>query len=179
MEISERIDGRQPAIAAMFNATFTASEGAEEGALVGGLARRLMDETLASDLRAFIATDGAAIIAAAIFSRLVYAEDPRTVFLLSPMAVATDRQGQGVGQALLTHALTALRAAGVDVAITYGDPAFYGKVGFRPLAAQTAAPPQPLSQPHGWIGQSLTAPTLDPLRGPSTCAAALNDPALW
>jgi predicted N-acetyltransferase YhbS len=118
-------------------------------------------------------------VGGAVFTRLAFADDPRTVFILAPMAVATDRQGQGIGQALLRHALDALQAEGVDVAMTYGDPAFYGKVGFLSVSTQTVAAPQPLSQPEGWVGQSLTGAPLSPLRGPCTCVAALNDPAFW
>lgn len=126
-----------------------------------------------------MALDHREAIGVAIFSRLTYADDPRSVFILSPMAVATDRQGKGVGQALLNHALSVLSDTGVAVAITYGDPAFYGKVGFLPLDEATAAPPLPLSFPTGWIGQSLTDERLYPLQGTCTCVAALNDPAIW
>ena len=101
------------------------------------------------------------------------------MFLLSPLAVATARQGFGIGQELLGQALEALRSDGVDVVATYGDPAFYGKVGFEPVSEDRARAPLPLSQPIGWIGQSLSGGQLTPLKGPGTCVAALNDPALW
>ena len=138
-----------------------------------------MRTTPKGDIQVFTAEDDGRLIGAAIFTRLRYADDPRCVFILSPMAVATDRQGEGVGQALLTHALSALRAQRVDVAITYGDPDFYGKTGFAPLLEATAPAPQPLSHPEGWIGQSLSEAPLTPLPGPSACVAALNDPAYW
>lgn len=179
MEFTSDIEARGRDIADLFARTFTASEGPDEGALIGALARGLLNDTPAGDLFAFVAQEEGAIVAAAIFSRLAYDRDRRDVFLLSPMAVAPGRQGMGIGQRLLTHALSALRAAGVDVVMTYGDPAFYGKVGFRPIAPEIAPPPLPLSQPEGWIGQSLTGPGFAPLQGRATCAAALNDPAFW
>lgn len=179
MDFSTDGGEREADLVDLVTATFSASEGAGEGALVGGLARALLSETAPDDLRVFTASDGGVLVGAAIFTRLRYPEDPRTVFLLSPMAVATDRQGQGVGQALLRHALAELRADGVDVAITYGDPAFYGKVGFLPLTEDVAAAPLPLHQPEGWIGQSLTGAPLKPLAGPCSCVEALNDPRLW
>jgi hypothetical protein len=85
------------------------------------------------------------------------------------------------------HDFRALFAAGIElfhqalvaVAITYGDPAFYGKVGFLPLDEDTAASPLPLSFPAGWIGQSLTNEPLHPLKGDSICITALNEPAIW
>jgi predicted N-acetyltransferase YhbS len=179
MEYASAANGQERPIIDLFATTFTASEGAEEGALIGGLAASLLETTPQRDIRVFTALDHKTVVGAAIFTRLTYAEDSRTVFILSPMAVATDRQGQGVGQALLTHALAALREAGVDIAITYGDPAFYGKVGFAPLDQAVAPAPLPLSQPHGWIGQSLTGAPLTPLRGACSCVEALDDPAVW
>ncbi|SHL91318.1 Predicted N-acetyltransferase YhbS [Roseovarius litoreus] len=177
--VTSDIDGRQAQIAELFVQAFTASDGAEEGAMVGGLVRALLDEMAQGDVMVFVAEDEGRIVGAAIFSRLRYGTDPRHVMILSPMAVASDRQGQGIGQRLLTEALATLRAAGVDVAMTYGDPAFYGKVGFEPMAQDVVPAPLPLSQPEGWIGQSLTGDEIMPLHGPCTCVSALSDPSIW
>ena len=179
MEFSAQIDGREEQIKSLFAQTFAASEGADEGRLIAALVEGLLNTTPREDLFVFTQAEGEALIAAAIFSRLTYSEDARSVFILSPMAVATERQKQGVGQALLKEALSALSKEGVDVAITYGDPAFYGKVGFEPLDEDAAAAPLPLSQPVGWIGQPLQEPALLPLKGRCTCVAALDDPAIW
>jgi len=65
------------------------------------------------------------------------------------------------------------------VALTYGDPNYYARVGFAPISATDIPPPKPLSFPHGWLGQSLSGKTLDALPGPSRCAPALNDPSFW
>ena len=185
MKFLSAAQGHEVQLIDLFTTVFAASEGEAEGRLIGGFVTRLLGDTPPDDIRVFVAVDDApgpgegTLIGAAIFSRLTYAEDPRTVFILSPMAIATNRHGQGVGQALLRHALDALRTDGVDVAITYGDPAFYGKTGFMPLAESVAAAPLPLSHPHGWLGQSLDGETLAPLKGGCTCVSALNDPALW
>jgi predicted N-acetyltransferase YhbS len=170
---------RASEIAALFAATFTDSEDAEEGALIGALARRLMAETPAQDLRVFTAWDSDALIGGIIFSRLVYEGDSRTVFLLAPVSVATDRQGQGVGRRLIAHGLDALRRDGVDIALTYGDPAFYGRVGFRSITEAAAPAPFALQQPEGWLGQSLTDAELTPLSGPARCVPAIDDPVFW
>ncbi|TVR80093.1 MAG: GNAT family N-acetyltransferase [Rhodospirillales bacterium] len=179
MELSTGFIGREQAIIDLFTATFTASEGAEEGALIGGLVRNEMADTAPEDIRVFTAWDNGTLIGGAVFTRLTYAEDPRTVFILAPMAVTTGRQGEGIGQALLRHALAALCAQGVDVAITYGDPSFYGRVGFMPISETVAPAPLPLKYPEGWIGQSLTGAKMRPLPSPCGCVEALNDPAFW
>ena len=173
------IQGRAPDLTALFTATFTASEGPGEGALIGGLVRDLLATTPEPDLRVFATECDGVLAAAAIFSRLHYPQDGACVFLLSPLAVATRHQRLGLGQRLLAFALAALRAEGVDVALTYGDPAWYAKSGFRPLSPDHAQPPLPLSMPQGWIGQSLDGGPLRRLAGPSTCAPALNHPAFW
>ena len=54
--------------------------------------------------------------------------------MMAPVAVATAHQGKGIGQRLISHGLDALRREGVDIAVTYGDPAFHGRVGFKPVS---------------------------------------------
>lgn len=159
-------------------ATFTASEGTGEGALIGELARRLVAETPVKDLRVFTARDDGGLVGGIVFSRLSYEGDARTVFVLGPVAVATDRQGQGIGQRLIAHGLDALRQESVDIAVTYGDPAFYSRSGFQPIAQATMPAPFPLQHPEGWQGQSLTETPMT-FAGPARCVVALDDPAFW
>jgi putative acetyltransferase len=179
MDFSTEYEARADMIADLFRESFTAAESAEEGALIGDLARRLIAETPAEDLRVFTVWEDGAPVGGIFFTRLVFADDPRTVFMMAPVAVATERQGQGIGQRLIAHGLDALRREGVDIAVTYGDPAFYGKVGFAAVSEADLPAPQPLQQPQGWIAQSLTDAPLTPLPGPSRCVAAFDDPALW
>ncbi len=179
MDISEGFAGREAEIAALFARTFAASEGEAEGALIGGLVRDMMAGTAAEDIHVFTAAEGGALLGAVIFTRIVWSEDARAAFILSPAAVAPERQGEGIGQALIRFALDALREAGVEVALTYGDPNYYGKVGFAPVTEAVAPAPQPLSQPEGWLALSLAGESLTPLRGASRCVPALMRPELW
>ena len=179
MELSIGPKGREEEIIRLFASTFAASENAEEGALIGNLVRKLLAGTAPEDIFVFTAEEDGAIIGGIVFSRLTYGQDGRTVFVLAPVAVATGRQGQGVGQRLLTYGLHELRKAGVDIAMTYGDPNYYAKIGFMPVSEADAAAPYKLNQPEGWLGQSLTDRPMSPLKGPSRCVAALNDPVYW
>ncbi|MCF7996058.1 MAG: N-acetyltransferase [Chromatiaceae bacterium] len=179
MRFSTDTQGREEAIIELFRATFTASEGAEEGALIGNLVHNLLASTAQQDRFIFIAEEDGAIIGGIFFSRLTYEQDQRTVFVLAPVAVATDQQGKGIGQRLLTHGLAVLRSAGVDIVMTYGDPGYYAKVGFKPISEADAAAPFKLKQPEGWLAQSLTDQAMTPLKGPSRCVEALNDPVYW
>ena len=179
MEFCTEHKRREAEIVELLTATFTASDGEAAGALIEALVRNLLGGTAAKDLFVFTAEEDGAIIGGIVFSRLTYAQDARTVFVLAPIGVATDGQGQGIGQRRLNHGLAALRNAGVDIAMTDGDPNSYATVGFRPISEADAQAPFPLKHPEGWPAQSLTDRAMAPLKGPSRCVSALNDPVFW
>ncbi|NEX23428.1 N-acetyltransferase [Thiorhodococcus mannitoliphagus] len=179
MEFLTEHKGREAEIIDLFTLAFTVSEGEEEGELIGKLVRNLLDGTAEKDLFVFTADEDGTVIGGIIFSRLTYEQDERILFILAPVAVAPHQQRKGIGQRLLTHGLAALRRAGVDIVITYGDPSYYAKVGFVPISEADAQAPMPLSRPEGWLGQSLTHRAMAPLKGPSRCVEALNNPVFW
>ena len=166
-------------IVTLFASTFANSEGEEEGRIIGQLANDLLSKTGEKDIFVFSALDEGALAGAIAFTRLTFPDDPRTVFLLSPVAVATTHQGKGIGQKLIAHGLGVLRENGVDAVLTYGDINFYARVGFAQISEEMAKAPLPLQYPEGWLGQSLSSPELKPLAGPSYCVEAFNDPSYW
>jgi len=179
MEYSASIIGREQQIIDLFIASFAESDGTEEAELIGEFVRHMLHDTPERDLFVFIAEDSGEIIGSVMFSRLIYDEDERVVFILSPLAVATEHQGKGIGQSLVTYGLKALEAAHVDAALTYGDPAYYSKVGFLQISEAFAAAPFALTRPEGWLAQSLTDTELAPLKGSPHCVEALSNPMLW
>ena len=54
--------------------------------------------------------------------------------MLSPLAVRPERQGEGIGSALVRHGLQLLSERGVPVVSLEGSPAYYSRLGFRPGA---------------------------------------------
>lgn len=179
MKFSQGFNGREQNIVALCSSTFATSEGAEEGKLIGKLVNDLLISTAEQDLFVFSAVKAGKIVGVIVFSRLTYDHDDRSVFVLGPVAVATGEQGNGVGQSLLCHGLKAIGAAGVDVAVTYGDPNYYSKVGFQPILESFALAPFNLQYPHGWQAQSLNDVELTPIKGGCTCVSAFNDPVYW
>lgn len=202
MEYRSARPAEAAAVEQLFAAVFSYAEGEEEGTLIGRLARELMTSTADDDIHVFVAVadrgdgsvpvddrsvavddeaadvDRGKIVGAVILSRLTF-DPPLTAFILAPVAVHHERQGRGIGQALITHGLQELKAQGVRFVATYGDPAFYSKVGFRPIAADVIQPPYRLSQPEGWLGQSLTDAPLGSISGRCACVKALDDPVYW
>ena len=62
---------------------------------------------------------------------------------LGPLSVAPDAQGAGVGTALVWHGLRTLRQLGAAGCVVLGEPAYYGRFGFRstPALRLEGAPP--------------------------------------
>lgn len=162
----------------LFVSTFSDSESEEEGIAVGNVAYQLVAETDESDVIGFVAEDSGEIVGCITFSRLRF-KDETNAFILSPVAVHSDHQGKGIGQRLITFGIEHLKGKGVDLVMTYGDPSFYSKVGFIPVTIETIPAPLELSQPEGWLGQSLSNDTIKPISGVSSCVNALNKSELW
>ncbi|TMX36600.1 N-acetyltransferase [Vibrio sp. Hep-1b-8] len=164
----------------LFNDTFSASEGKEEGALIAKLVEDFVTlPTKAEDLYIFVAQDERErIFGSIIFSRLSFPND-ENIFLLAPVAVATECHGQGVGQGLIQFGLERLKEKGVTVAVTYGDINFYAKTGFMPITEDVIQAPLNLSYPEGWIAQSLVGESIAKVAGKPTCAKAIDNPVYW
>ena len=165
-------------ITALFTSTFSSSEGEEEGKIIGNLASKLSTSTNNNEIICVGAYKNEVIVGAIFFTRLSFKE-PISVYMLAPVAVSTKHQGVGVGQALINYGLKELGNRSVSVVITYGDPAFYSKVGFQNLSEQVIQAPLKLSMPEGWLGQSLTDKPIPAINERPVCVEEFNDPTLW
>jgi len=165
-------------VIALFSKVFGDSEGKDEGKVIGHLVSKLINTTAPDDLIGFVAHGEDQIIGSIFFSRLKLSDAPDG-FMLSPVAISTDRQGQGLGQQLIRYGLDYFRAKDIDLIITYGDPNYYGKVGFASLSEETIKAPFPLSHPHGWLAQSLKGKPLQLKNITSECVSAFQDPQYW
>ncbi|NLS12181.1 N-acetyltransferase [Vibrio sp. SM6] len=163
----------------LFTDTFTAAANAEEGQIVGQLSVDLLETTAKDKLAVYVARDDNGELAGAIIMSELEFNLPLQAWLLSPAAVRTENQKQGIGQSLIRFALSDLSARGIEWVVTYGDPAFYGKVGFAPLSTEQLPAPHPLSMPQGWIGQSLNGQPLPTGLTKASCVSALDNPAIW
>lgn len=165
-------------VTALFTSVFTASEGPKEGELVGGLASQLCASIDHHAIIGIGAYHGDTIVGA-IFLTILTFNQPIQVYMLAPVAISTPHQQKGIGQALIKAGLKALKKRDVTVVVTYGDPAYYAKVGFQVLPEAVIQAPQKLSMPQGWLGQSLTSAPIPAISGQPSCVAAFNDPVYW
>lgn len=179
MEITQGWTGDPTPLIHVFKDSFTTSEGRDAGRMIADLVQDMLGTVGKDDLYVFSCHDGDDTIGAILFSRMIYADDPRDVFILSPVAVKPSAQRRGVGQALIRHGLDQLRADHVDVALTYGDPRYYTRFGFEVISETMAKAPQRLNFPHGWMGQSLDGASLRGLKGAGQCVDSLNKAEFW
>jgi len=168
----------QEEVTNLFTSVFTSSEGVKEGKRIGNLVSKLSSGIDNQEIICFGAYEQETLIGAIFFTRLRFNEENQ-VYMLAPVAVSTKHQGKGVGQALINYGLDELKNRSVAVAITYGDPSFYSKVGFQSLSENIIRAPLKLSMPVGWLGQSLTGEPIQPINGRPTCVKEFNDPAYW
>lgn len=166
------------AVLELFEQVFSHSESETEGKLIRNLVSNLIQSTPPQDLIGFLALSGEQVLGSIFFSRFRLANKKRA-FILSPVAIATHEQGKGIGQQLINFALQKLKLADVDIVLTYGDPAFYCKVGFKAITEDIIAAPLILSQPEGWLAQSLTSDEIEAIKGATQCVDALNDQQYW
>lgn len=165
-------------ITELFRSVFTVSEGEEEGRLIGKLVSQLSSNIDNDEIICFAAVQDDSLAASIFFTRLRFNESIE-VYMLAPVAVSAQQQGKGIGTALIDFGLSQLKSRSVDVVITYGDPAFYSRVGFQALSEDVIQAPVRLSMPIGWQGQSLTEKPIPILKERPFCVNAFNDPVYW
>jgi len=96
-----------------FNNVFSASEWVLEGQVIADFVSRLIDTTKPQDLIGCIAEENEHVVGCLFFSRFTL-PSKQVAFILSPLAIATDLQGKGIGQKLIQFGLDHLRSQNVN-----------------------------------------------------------------
>ena len=116
-----------PSIRAIIAAAFATARYSDgtEAAIVDGL-RKAGVLTVS-----LVAIDGGELVGHVAFSPVTIAGADLGWFGLGPVAVRPDRQGGGVGQALVRAALDRLIGMGARGSVVLGEPEYYGRFGFE------------------------------------------------
>ena len=113
-----------------------------------------------------------------IFTMCELAPQPANVALLGPLCVLPAYQKQGLGSDLVREGVENLSRKGTRLVLVLGDPAYYGRLGFKPDTK--IAPPYPMPEEWKDAWQSLMFPgEVDQLRGELRVPGPWQDPALW
>ena len=147
MELLAFNPGKTEEIIQLYIKAFSDSEGQDEGEIIGTLSSELIKHTDPQDLYGFVATENKQIIGSIFFSRLTF-QNGVHAFMLSPVAIKTECQGKHAGQKLINFGISRLKENGVELLFTYGDPAYYSKVGFQKISEDIAKAPFKLSHPE-------------------------------
>jgi predicted N-acetyltransferase YhbS len=74
---------------------------------------------------------GTGLVGAISFWRLFIGDRGIPALLLGPLAVSPQRQGIGIGRALMTMGLAKAKVLGHGLVLLVGDEPYYGRLGFR------------------------------------------------
>jgi len=78
-----------------------------------------------------VAEDGSDLVGHVALSPVTLSDGSQDWYGLGPISVAPAHQGRGVGSALMKAALAALQESDAAGCVLLGDPAYYGRFGFR------------------------------------------------
>jgi putative acetyltransferase len=90
-----------------------------------------------------VAEDDERIVGHVMYSYSALEGSDAQLLQLSPLSVAPDRQGQGIGAALTRESLRLAEARGEPLVLVLGHPAYYPRFGFRPASTLGLLPPDP------------------------------------
>lgn len=125
---------------------------------------RLREGRLPSEGLAFTAADAKGRLVGTVRLWDVVAGSAGPALLLGPIAVDTKHQGQGIGAALMGHALAQARAMGHAAVILVGDAPYYTRFGFTHGTVADLHLPGPVDRSR-FMGIELIPGALDGAEG--------------
>ena len=152
----------------------------EENKVIMNLVQELHQETTSPSIKLLVAEVDNQVIGYVSFSPIFLKTDSSIVgYILAPLAVSPEHQKQGVGSNLINAGIEMLTKDGVGVLMVYGDPAYYGRFGFKEEIGRSFVPPYPLQYPFGWTGMMLNETPILNTSIKFECVTALSKPELW
>ena len=112
------------------------------------------------------------VVAHIIFTACGVSGSPVDAALLAPLGVSPDWQRQGIGSELVQAGLQQMESAGKQIVCVLGDPAYYGRLGFR--SDMSIRPPYPLPKEYEGAWQSITLSA-----DAGSCSGQLLVPRPW
>jgi putative acetyltransferase len=148
----------------------------ERAAFTQDLEAKIVDDLRAGDEfipeLSLVAEEQGVIVGHVILSRGHVEPSGDWILVLGPIGVVPERQGEGIGGALVEAALARARRLGDTCVVLIGSPAYYERFGFVP------AEPLGLVPPEGWPSSAFQVAVLDseaPLpQGQVVCSAAFR-----
>ncbi|MCF3638646.1 N-acetyltransferase [Rhizobium sp. TRM95111] len=91
-----------------------------------------------------VAEEAGLVVGHVAFSPVTVTDGSTGWYGLGPISVAPERQGQGIGSALVREGFARLKALGAAGCVLVGDPGYYGRFGLStgPALTYDGAPPE-------------------------------------
>lgn len=125
---------------------------------------RLREGRLPADGLAFTAVDAKGRVIGSVRLWSIIAGSAGPSLLLGPLVVDCKVQGQGIGRALMDHALNTARVLGHDSVLLVGDAPYYARFGFDVAYTRSLHLPGPVERTR-FLGLELTPGALDGAEG--------------
>ncbi|MBB3066599.1 GNAT family N-acetyltransferase [Limibacillus halophilus] len=133
---------------------------------------RLRSGRLPADGLALAAWENDALIGSVTLWDVAVGEPHRSALLLGPLAVRSERRGEGFGIGLMEVALRRARAKGHGAILLVGCASYYGRFGFSTLPTRSLTLPGPVER-NRFLGLELRPGWLRGLSGMVRPAAPL------
>ena len=152
----------------------------EENKVIMNLVQELHQETISPSIKSLVAEVDNQLIGYVSYSP-IFLKSVSSIagYILAPLAVSPEHQKQGVGSNLINAGIDMLTKDGVGVLLVYGDPAYYGRFGFKEEIGHSFLPQYTLQYPFGWAGMMLNDTPVPEQPIQFECVAALSKPDLW
>ena len=152
----------------------------EENKVITNFVQELHQETTSPSIKSLVAEVDNQVIGYVSFSPIFLKSDSSIVgYILAPLAVSPEHHKQGVGSNLIKSGIDILTKEGAGVLLVYGDPAYYGRFGFKEEIGHSFLPPYTLQYPFGWTGMMLNDTPVPEQPIQFECVSALSKPDLW
>ena len=152
----------------------------EENKVITNLVQELHQETTSPSIKSLVAEVDNQVIGYVSYSPIFLKSDSSiSGYILAPLAVAPKHQKKWIGSNLIKSGIDMLTENGVGVVLVYGDPAYYGRFGFKEEIGHSFVPPYTLQYPFGWTGMMLNDTPFPEQPIQFECVSALSKPDLW
>jgi len=152
----------------------------EENKVIMNLVQELHQETISPSIKSLVAEVDNQLIGYVSYSP-IFLKSVSSIagYILAPLAVSPEHQKKDVGSNLINAGIDMLTKDGVGVLLVYGDPAYYGRFGFKEEIGHSFLPQYTLQYPFGWTGMMLNDTPVPEQPIQFECVAALSKPDLW
>ena len=151
-----------------------------ENHIVAELAVRILGEETTPETITLVAETGGKIVGHIAFTPVSAKASKNWLgYILAPLGVEPEHQRYGVGKKLVESGIARIKEKAANILFVYGDPDYYGKLGFSASAAKEYLPPYKLQYPFGWQAIVLNGGGANENAVELYCVESLCDPTLW